>query len=159
MTTVLLGLGSNIDPQRHIPLGISALQNLLGDFRASHVYEGDARGFVGTPFWNLVIEAQTPGSVGELQTALRDIEYAYGRPKNAQRFSSRALDIDILTFGDTVGSVEGVVLPRAEILDAAFVLRPLAELVPQTLHPALGLSFEQLWSAFDQASQPLKRVA
>lgn len=158
MTTVLLGLGSNIDPKHHIPLGLTALAQLLGDLRRSAVYESEARGFVGPAFWNMVIEVEVGVSVGALQTALRDIEYAYGRPEHAQRFSSRALDIDILTFGQTVGTVEGVELPRAEILEAAFVLRPLAELAPRARHPLLGLSFAQLWDRFDQASQPLRLV-
>ena len=60
----------------------------------------------------------------------------HGRPANATRFSARQLDIDILTYDEVVGTVEGVQLPRGEILENAFVLCPLAELAPDTLHPA-----------------------
>ena len=73
MTRLFLGLGSNIEPARYLPLGLSELEGLLGSLRVSPVYEGAAIGFSGAPFWNLVVEAQTSLSVGELQKAIRDI--------------------------------------------------------------------------------------
>jgi 2-amino-4-hydroxy-6-hydroxymethyldihydropteridine diphosphokinase len=158
MTTVYLGLGSNIDPARHLPLGLRAVAELLGSLRCSPIYEGAAIGFDGDPFWNLVVGAETKLSVGELQRALREIEYRHGRAVNAPRFSPRVLDIDILTHGDSVGVIDGVELPRAEIVQNAFVLRPLAELAGDLKHPALGISYAALWEAFDQGSQPLTRV-
>jgi len=158
VTRVHLGLGSNIDPAINLPAGLRALETLLGDLRCSTVYEGAAIGFAGDPFWNLVVAVDTAMSVGELQTALRKIEYRHGRPKNATRFSARTLDIDILTHGDAAGLVDGIELPRAEILDNAFVLRPLAELAPEGRHPLVGKSFAELWAAFDQESQPLTPV-
>ncbi|MDP5053790.1 MAG: 2-amino-4-hydroxy-6-hydroxymethyldihydropteridine diphosphokinase [Congregibacter sp.] len=159
MTRLFLGLGSNIEPARYLPLGLAELENLLGSLRASRVYEGAAIGFSGAPFWNLVVEAQTELSVGDLQAALRAIEYAHGRPVQASRFSPRSLDIDILIYGDSCGVVDGVVLPRAEILDNAFVLRPLAELAGSSLHPAVGRTYAELWQAYDAESQPLTPVA
>ena len=158
MTTVFLGLGSNIDPVRHLPLGLRAIGDLLGVLRCSAIYEGAAIGFDGDPFWNLVVGAETSLAVGDLQRALREIEYRHGRAVDAPRFSPRALDIDILTHGDSVGIVDGVELPRAEIVKNAFVLRPLAELAGDARHPALGVSYAALWDAFDKDSQPLTRV-
>ena len=158
MTEILLGLGSNIAPAANLPRGLAELQQLLGPLRQSPVYKGAAMGFNGDPFWNLVVGAATELSVGELQAAIREIEYRHGRPLDAVRNSPRALDIDILTYGDLVGEIDGVTLPRGEILVHAFVLRPLAELAPAARHPALGRSFAELWAAFDQASQPLARV-
>lgn len=158
MTAIFLGLGSNIEPARYLPLGIAELESLLGPLRLSPVYEGAAIGFAGSPFWNLVVAADTSLRVGELQQALREIEYAHGRPRNATRYSARALDIDILTFGDCCGVVDGVVLPRGEILENAFVLRPLADLAPEAVHPGVGKTYRDLWDAYDQASQPLQGV-
>jgi 2-amino-4-hydroxy-6-hydroxymethyldihydropteridine diphosphokinase len=159
VTRVFLGLGSNVRPAHFLRLGIAELRDLLGELRLSPVYEGAAMGFDGEPFWNLVAEARTSLAVGELQQALRRIEYAHGRPQQASRNSPRTLDIDILTHGDTVGVVEGVELPRGEITRHAFVLRPLAELAPDAVHPASGTSYLELWQRFDQASQPLHQVA
>ncbi|MFT4767623.1 MAG: 2-amino-4-hydroxy-6-hydroxymethyldihydropteridine diphosphokinase [Glaciecola sp.] len=159
MTRLFLGLGSNIEPARYLPLGLSELEALLGALRISPVYEGAAIGFSGAPFWNLVIEAQTSLAVGELQRAIRTIEYAHGRPENASRFSPRSLDIDILVYGDVCGVVDGVALPRGEILENAFVLRPLAELAADAIHPGVNKSFGELWTAYDAASQPLSPVS
>lgn len=159
MTRLFLGLGSNIEPARYLPLGLSELRALLGDLRVSPVYEGASIGFTGAPFWNLVVEAQTSMTVGDLQKAIRDIEYAHGRAKDASRFSPRSLDIDILIVGDECGVVDGVVLPRGEILDNAFVLRPLAELAPDAMHPGVHKSFGELWAGYDADSQPLTPVS
>lgn len=159
MTQLFLGLGSNIEPARYLSLGLEELEALLGELRVSSVYEGAAIGFAGAPFWNLVVETQTLLSVGDLQAALRSIEYAHGRPENASRFSPRSLDIDILVYGDVCGVIEGVVLPRGEILDNAFVLRPLAELAPGGMHPSDGRSYAELWQQYDTASQPLRAVS
>ncbi|MFT7288740.1 MAG: 2-amino-4-hydroxy-6-hydroxymethyldihydropteridine diphosphokinase [Halieaceae bacterium] len=159
MTPVFLGLGSNIEPARYLPVGLQALEDLLGDVQRSAVYEGEAMGFAGDPFWNLVVAVHTPWSVGDLQRALRAVEYAQGRPRKATRYSARTLDIDILTYGDHTGTHHGVELPRGEILEHAFVLRPLAELAPDALHPLLKRPYAALWAEFDQASQPLRAVS
>lgn len=158
MTTIYLGLGSNIEPHLHLPRGLAELTALLGPLRCSPVYEGAAIGFDGAAFWNLVAEASTDLPVGRLQAALREIEYRHGRPRDADRFTPRTLDIDILTHGDLVGVIDGVELPRPEITANAFVLRPLAELAGDARHPALDVTYAELWNGYDQASQPLTPV-
>jgi 2-amino-4-hydroxy-6-hydroxymethyldihydropteridine diphosphokinase len=158
VTSVFLGLGSNIDPALHLPRGLAELEALLGPLQRSATYEGAAIGFRGDPFWNLVVAASTQLGVGELQAAIREIEYRHGRARDATRNSPRTLDIDILTFGDAVGEIDGVQLPRGEILEHAFVLRPLAELAPAARHPQLGIAYAELWAVFDQDAQPLRPV-
>jgi len=158
VTEIYLGLGSNIDPAMHLRDGLRALESLLGELERSPVYAGAAIGFDGDPFWNLVVRAATDRSVGSLFRALREIEYAFGRPVDAERLSPRTLDIDILTYGSRQGVIDGVVLPRPEILENAFVLRPLVDLAGDASHPVLGKTYAELWASYDQASQPLRRV-
>ena len=71
----------------------------------------------------------------------------------------RTIDLDILTYsdedGEHTGSDCGIVLPRPEITRNAFVLRPLAELLPEQIHRGTGVSFSQLWAGFDKTSQRL----
>jgi 2-amino-4-hydroxy-6-hydroxymethyldihydropteridine diphosphokinase len=159
MAQVYLGVGSNIERERYITAGLDALQLLFGRLALSSVYEGQAIGFDGQPFLNLAVSVETELGVGEMARRLRHIEYEHGRPRNASRFSSRQLDIDILTYDDIVGVIEGVELPRGEILENAFVLRPLAELAPQGVHPGTGKTYAALWDTYDQNAQPLSRVA
>ena len=159
MATVFLGVGSNIERERYIVAGLDALQGIFGELALSSVYDSVAIGFDGQSFLNLVVQAETNLGVGELARQLRHIEVEHGRPAHATRFSSRQLDIDILTYDDQVGLIEGVELPRGEILENAFVLCPLAELAPQALHPVVGQSYSELWKGYDRAGQSLVRVA
>jgi len=158
MARVFLGVGSNIERERYIVAGLDALENLFGELALSSVYDSATIGFEGPSFLNLVVRVDTQRSVGELARHLRHIEVEHGRPANASRYSSRQLDIDILTYDDEIGVIDGVELPRGEILDNAFVLCPLAELAPRTLHPVLRRSYAALWQAYDHACQPLAKV-
>lgn len=158
MALVHLGIGSNIERERYITAGLDALQGLFHELALSSVYDSEAIGFAGQPFLNLVIAVETALPLTELAAQLRHIEFEYGRPANATRFSPRHLDIDILTYDDMTGTFAGVTLPREEILHNAFVLRPLAELSPQRLHPIVKRSYQSLWEAGDYADQGLTKV-
>ena len=158
MAEVFLGLGSNIQRERYIGVGLDALAEMFGDIRTSSVYDGDAIGFAGDPFLNLVVRVETSAPIGDLARTLRQLEYAHGRPLDATRNSPRQLDIDILTYGECVGVSDGITLPRPEILTSAFVLRPLAELAPQRLHPAEGKSYAALWADHKGVHQRLRIV-
>lgn len=158
MVRVFLGIGSNIERERYITAGLDALQAMFGNLSLSSVYDSAAVGFSGQPFLNLVAEVRTGLPLAALAARLRHIETEFGRPANAPRFSARQLDIDILTYGDVVGAVDGVQLPRDEILENAFVLCPLAELAQDALHPVEKRSYASLWQAYDRAAQPLVRV-
>ena len=158
MSQVFLGLGSNVDRDRHIVAGLDALDAGFGLQRISSVYESEALGFSGAPFYNLAVCMATPIRPGVLARELRDLEYRMGRPRDASRASSRTLDIDILCYGELGGLIEGVQLPREEVTGNAFVLCPLAEIAPDLCHPGLALSYRALWEAYPRHRQTLQRV-
>lgn len=155
MTRVYLSLGSNIDRHRHIEAGLDALASLFGDLQVSSVFESEAVGFTGDHFFNLVVGIDTDLTLGSLSDQLKSIELANGRQRRGPKFSSRTLDIDILSYDDFVGEEAGVKLPRAEITKNAFVLWPLAEIAPGVRHPQLGVSYSELWQAYDKSRQAL----
>lgn len=159
MARVYLGLGSNIERERYITAGLDALHGLFGELGLSSVYDSAAIGFEGAPFLNLVVRMDTPMPVGRLAETLRALEISHGRAPDATRFESRRLDIDILTYDQQVGCFGDVTLPRGEIVYNAFVLRPLAELAPDELHPTLGVSYAELWEAYAEPGQTLFPVA
>ena len=96
--------------------------------------------------------------MSSLNAALRSIEEAFGRVRGPEKFSPRTLDIDLLSYGDLVGVIDGYELPRDEILRYPFVLGPLAEVAGDELHPVNRSSYRQLWEAFDHAARDMKRV-
>jgi 2-amino-4-hydroxy-6-hydroxymethyldihydropteridine diphosphokinase len=145
---VYLGLGSNLDPERHIGAGLEALRRQFGEVLCSPVYRSPAVGFTGDDFLNAAARIRTDWSVGQLKDWLTRLENAYGRDRSQPKFSDRSLDIDILLHGDKVGEHDGLVLPREEILEYAHVLKPLADIAPDQLHPLTGLSFGEHWRRF-----------
>lgn len=158
MACVLIGIGSNIDSYRRITAALNELSQRFGALSVSRVFQSQSIGFDGDDFLNLVVGFQCELSVGQLQRDLRAIEDANGRQRGGPKNSARSLDLDILCYDSLVGVVDGVELPREEILRNAFVLWPLADLVPDALHPVLQRSYGDLWQAFDQTSQRLAPV-
>ena len=146
MARIFLGIGSNIDPHQHIPAGIESLRRVFSSVQVSPVYISPAYGFDGADFHNLVVSAETGQSVEAVIECLRELEFEHGRPQDAVKYSSRALDIDLLMYDDLVAEVCGYNIPRSDIYRFDFVLRPLSDLAPDQLHPICGTSFINLWN-------------
>ncbi len=153
MAEVFIGIGSSINRQQSIEKGLLSLQQQFGELRASAIYESEAIGFDGDNFYNLVVQLRTDLSVSELISCLKKIERDNGRPENAIKFAPRTLDLDLLLYDQVIDL--SIDLPRQEITKNAFVLRPLAELAPELLHPVLGQSYLSLWQDYPQQKQKL----
>ena len=158
MPRVYIGIGSNIDRDANIRKGVVAIMKKFGKVEMSSVYESEAYGFRGDDFYNLVARFDTDMQIVDLAASLREIEYKFGRRRQAERFLPRTLDIDLLLYGDLVQHDEEYDLPRADIVRYSFVLCPLAELAGHERHPELGKRFIDLWEDFDKRKQPLHRI-
>lgn len=150
-----LSIGSNIDAESNIRAALDALMLEFENLRLSTTYESEAVGFDGDNFLNLVVLADTEKALGDVAAVLKGLEDQLGRDRKQARFSGRTMDIDILLYGDESGISCGIELPRPEITENAFVLQPLAELLPDALHPPTGRSYLQLWQGYDKARQLL----
>ena len=154
MSTAWLSLGSNVDPERHLPAAADALRARFGAARFSPVYRTPAVGFEGPDFLNAAAEIRTDLDPFALNGWLHALEDAQGRQRGGARFSSRTLDIDIVFFDDLVlkgpGNLE---LPRPE-LRLAFVLKPLADIAPDHRVPTTGETLAALWAAHPEAAMP-----
>jgi len=158
MPRVYVGIGSNIDREVNIRAGVSELRKQFGGLQVSSVYESEAVGFAGEPFYNLVASFDTEQEIAEVSARLREIEDRHGRIRGDQRYSARTLDIDLLLYDDFIGNGAGYHVPRDEITRYAFVLRPLAELAPDLCLPQTQKSIASLWAAFDQSKQALRAI-
>lgn len=151
MTDVYVSLGSNINKAHNIGSGLKALTSHFGLLTTSSVYESEAIGFTGAPFYNLVACFNTNHDVHTVAKQLRQIEFDHGRSSNSQKFSSRTLDLDMILFGDLILTEGALQLPRPDIERYAFVLMPLAEIAPNLTHPVLLRTYQELWQAMQSS--------
>lgn len=158
MSSAYLGLGSNIDAPANIRSGIEALRAEFGEVALSPAYRAPAVGFEGADFINLVARVETDKTPLQLKRFLGKLEDRHGRRRDLPKFSDRTLDIDILLYDDLYLLSPLLEIPRDEILSSAHVLRPLADLSPDLLHPALRQRMADLWDAFPQREVRLEPV-
>jgi 2-amino-4-hydroxy-6-hydroxymethyldihydropteridine diphosphokinase len=154
-----ISVGSNVDRERSVRGAVADLRRHFGPLVISPVYETEAVGFAGQPFYNLVVGLDTHLGVAAINRTLRDIEDAHGRVRGPEKFAPRTLDLDLLTWGEASGNIDGCELPRDEILKYGFVLAPLAEVAPEAHHPLDGRTYGALWAEMAPQTAPMRRVA
>ncbi|MDX3932578.1 MAG: 2-amino-4-hydroxy-6-hydroxymethyldihydropteridine diphosphokinase [Stenotrophomonas sp.] len=150
MTTVLLSLGSNVQPRRHLHAAVAALAERFGAIAVSPAYRTAAVGFDGPAFLNNAVAIETDLDLDTLDAWAHALEDRHGRDRSGPRFSDRTLDIDVVFYGDVI--VEGpghLRIPRPE-LKHAFVIKPLADIAPDFVDPVSGLTLASLWRAHRQ---------
>jgi len=146
--TAYLGIGSNIDAGNNVRSAIESLRQSFGALSLSPAYRCAPVGFEGDDFINLVAAVQTTMTPLELVDFLHGVEDAHGRDRSAAKWSSRTLDIDILLYGDLWLKSPRLEIPRDEILVFPHVLKPLADLAPNLVHPVERISMAESWSRF-----------
>ena len=148
MSIVYLGLGSNIDARANLSSGIDVLRQTFNRVECSPVYQTAAFGFEGNDFINLVAAVETDISPLELKHFLNGLEDQHDRNRQSPKFSDRTLDIDILLYDDLYLISPELSIPHGDILEAAHVLKPLADLAPDLIHPVCRKAMIELWSVF-----------
>lgn len=152
MNTVYIGVGSNIEREKHVRAAWQELALLGEELHASPIYECAAVGFDSHAFFNFVVRLKTAMTLDDFSFQLRQIELKWGREENAAKYQDRTLDLDIVLYGDCV-SENDPVLPRPDIYRYPFVIQPLYELCPQRVIAGDGRTVEQIWQqAQDLAS-------
>lgn len=155
---VFIAAGSNVEASRNLALALTELEREFGPLAVSSAYRNAAVGFDGPDFINLVAGLKTRLGVHEVIEGLHRIEAQCGRPRNAPKWESRSIDLDVLLYGDLVCDEPGLRLPRPDLLRRAYMLGPLAEIAPDLWHPGAKKTIRELWSEFDRAAHPLHRV-
>lgn len=149
---VYVGLGSNLGPRRDLlRSSLDALRELMVVEQVSPLYETAPLGPVEQPpFLNAVLAGSRAPEPQVLLRAMLAIERRLGRRRDGPRFGPRRIDLDLLLYGqrqlDLPADAElpALTLPHPRMHQRGFVLRPLADIAPELLHPRLGLSLSQL---------------
>ena len=100
------------------------------------------------PYVNAVFAVETTMNPVELMRFLHEIEADFGRLRDGKKNAPRTLDLDLIAYGRTVLRGEGgVILPHPRAADRAFVMGPLAEILPGWVHPVAQRTAADLWQA------------
>ena len=132
-----MALGGNLGDRRAtIKSAIRAIKGLEGVvlIAKSPLVESHALTELGQDtsrpnYLNGVVEIETTVKPGDLLDAVRKIEQDHGRIR-LERWGSRTLDIDIITYGNVIKAGKRLTLPHPRAFERAFVLVPWALMNP-----------------------------
>ncbi len=133
-----VGLGANLgEREAALRQALAALGQCPGTrvLRVSPLYGSAPVDAGGPDYLNAVAEVATTLAPEALLQALQAIEQSAGRER-PYRNAPRTLDLDILWFGDQVIHTPTLTVPHPRMAERAFVLRPLADLVPDRVSAA-----------------------
>lgn len=165
MARAFVGVGSNVgDREAHLARARAGLASLPDTQLVgwSRVYETDPVGPVAQArFLNAAAELATTLGPRDLLAGLRGIEREAGREPGDRRvrWGPRTLDLDILLYDDLVLQEADLVVPHPRMHERAFVLRPLVDLDPGVLHPALARTAAELLRGLRPAGSRDERQA
>lgn len=134
MATCYVGLGANSgDRAGNIKEAISRINSLPGTkvLKRSRIRESKPQGGPkGQPdFLNGALKIRTRLSPAALLKEFKRIEQDLGRPKKHKRFDIRAIDLDILIYGDRIINTKNLTVPHPRMFEREFVLEPLREVI------------------------------
>lgn len=133
---IYLSLGSNIGAEVNLPRAIQLLGEVGRIESISSVWESESVGFDGPNFLNACVLFRTPHAPVEFkEKVIRPIEARLGRVRSSEKNAPRTIDIDIVLYDEQP--------LNTDFWEYAFVVAPLAELIPGFIHPANGKTLSQ----------------
>ena len=144
---VHLGLGSNLgDRKEFLSEACNHLRSeAIRELCVSSIYESEPLLKMPQPkYFNMVVCGLTVLSPQELLKKCQQIEISSGRIRR-ERWGSREIDIDVISYGSRIIDNDDLVIPHPEIENRSFVLMPMSELSPEWLHPETGITIKELW--------------
>lgn len=137
MSRAFVAFGTNLDNrEKNIADAIEALGlvPMTSVKKVSKIYETEPWGYAEQDnFLNGVLELETSLSPYALLGALLGIEAAMGRHRTIKN-GPRIIDLDLLLYDDEKINSKELVLPHPRMLERAFVLKPLTDLLPEKLY-------------------------
>lgn len=150
MSLIYLSLGSNLnDRYANIQRAVDELQKFVRITAVSPVFATEPWGDTEQPpFLNICVAAVGQITPHELLGRIKKIEADMGR-EPSRRWGPRLIDIDILFFDKLIVKDDKLVIPHPNIAERAFVLAPLAVIIPDFRHPQTGMSVQEMLERVD----------
>jgi len=154
MQELIIGLGSNLGNRReNIEKAIVLIGEKIGSVTAISTFvETEPWGFESeNKFLNCAIIVEDEPYTSSLSNRasaiieiLQSIESGFGRVRTGV-YTDRAIDLDILFYGDSVIHGAGLVVPHPRLHERDFILVSLMELCPEKVHPGMGRSIREIF--------------
>lgn len=145
MSLMYLSLGSNLnDRYANLRRAVAMLQEKVAITAVSPVFATEPWGNTEQPpFLNICVAAVTSLTPHEVLDLIQAIERQMGRQPTTH-WGPRLIDIDILFYDSKVIQDEDLTIPHPRIAERAFVLAPLATIIPNYKHPQTRESVQQM---------------
>lgn len=148
---VFIALGSNQgDRELNLLRAVAEIGKLAGTriTALSGFYDTEPVGPVTQEYFlNATLRLETTLTPHQLLRELQRIETTvFGRVRTVPG-GPRPMDLDILFFGELVLEDEELTIPHPRLHERRFVLVPLAEIAPTSIHPLLQRSIAELLAA------------
>lgn len=157
MANVYVGLGTNLgDKEQNLRDAVQKIEEQIGKVVSlSAFYVTAPWGFTSeNSFLNAAACVETKLPPLDVLQKAQAIERELGRMKKSINgtYSDRLIDIDLLMYEDLVLSVTSptgaeLSLPHPLMTERDFVMKPLAEIAPELVHPVLGKTMRELISS------------
>ncbi len=135
--TVYLAIGSNIEPKKNIALALKELSKIGKIAAISSFIKTRPEGFLNqADFLNGAVKFYTKLTPDALLKELKNIEQILKR-NTPFRNGPRTIDIDIVFYGNLILKTPLLTIPHPRAEKRFFVLKPLAEIAPNKIHPVL----------------------
>ena len=155
----IVALGSNVEPERHLPVVLRRLAERVAVAAVSSPWStapvGPPRQL---PFINAAALLRTDLPPDRLKhELLRGLERELGRVRTVDRFAPRPVDLDLLTYGEGTLRLDGSELPDPDLLHHAHLALPASEVAPSWVHPRTGETLLAIASRLVSALPPARR--
>lgn len=147
MAIVYLSLGSNLGKRKK---NLREAIRFLGENsnikikRISSFYETEPIGPPQPKYINAAIELETELNPFAILFECKKIEGILGREPSSEKWGPRPIDLDILLYNDEIINESDLVIPHPLMHKRKFVLKPLAEIAPEVIHPMLNKRIKKL---------------
>ncbi len=159
---VVITGGNGVTIDKDIATVVDDISVRLGDIMASSsIYRTPPFGFdADNDFLNQVLVVDTVLTPYIFLERIWDIERSYGRERGSAEeeiakwearkrgergYCSRNMDIDILFWNDEIIDTDLLVIPHPLMCGRKFVMRPLAEVLPDFVHPVVGRTVSDIY--------------
>jgi 2-amino-4-hydroxy-6-hydroxymethyldihydropteridine diphosphokinase len=142
---VYLGLSSNLkDREKNLEIAKEEISQFAEITKCSSLYETEPVGYKNQGnFLNIALELKTDLTAIEIIVRIQEIEHKMGRVREIQN-GPRIIDIDILLFNSEIKESKNLTIPHPRMEERNFVLKPLAEIAGELVHPKLNTTIENL---------------